>query len=107
VSPTRSLSSKAPWAILRGENRNGRRIGIFSTNFSTDQNTQKFPFIYQHLGTKTEDLKSLDGKAVWVRVPPPAPRFALTGFAWRGHAKTVRAKRVRHSLSEAKATTDW
>jgi hypothetical protein len=53
------------------------------------------------------DLKSLDGNVVWVRVPPPAPRFALTGYAWRSHAETVRAKRVRHSLSEAKATTDW
>jgi len=25
----------------------------------------------------------------------------------RSYAETVRAKRVRHSLSEAKATTDW
>ena len=32
------------------------------------------------------DLKSLDGNVVWVRVPPPAPRFALTGYAWRSHA---------------------
>src|SRR3984893_14514959 len=29
-------------------------------------------------------------------------RFALTGYAWRGHAETVRAKRVRCSLSETK-----
>ena len=32
------------------------------------------------------DLKSLDGNVVWVRVPPPAPRSALMGYAWRGHA---------------------
>jgi hypothetical protein len=32
------------------------------------------------------DLKSLDGNVVWVRVPPPAPRFALTGYACRSHA---------------------
>jgi hypothetical protein len=32
------------------------------------------------------DLKSLDGNVVWVRVPPPAPRSALTGYAWRSHA---------------------
>ena len=30
------------------------------------------------------DLKSLDGNVVWVRVPPPAPRFALK--AMRGAA---------------------
>ena len=35
------------------------------------------------------------------------PHFALTGYAWRGHAETVRAKRVRCSLSETKAKTDW
>src|SRR5882757_3304808 len=51
------------------------------------------------------DLKSLDGNVVWVRVPPPAPRFALTGYAWRA-TQTVRAKRVRRSLSAAKAKTD-
>jgi hypothetical protein len=28
------------------------------------------------------DLKSLDGNVVRVRVPPPAPRFALRGYAW-------------------------
>jgi hypothetical protein len=28
---------------------------------------------------------------------------ALTGYAWRCHAETVRPKRVRRSLSEAKA----
>ncbi|HVD85612.1 MAG TPA: hypothetical protein VNC42_15465, partial [Bradyrhizobium sp.] len=48
-------------------------------------------------------LKSLDGNVVWVRVPPPAPHFALTGYAWRSHAGAVRAKRVRRSLSAAKA----
>jgi hypothetical protein len=32
------------------------------------------------------DLKSLDGNVVWVRVPPPAPRSALTGYAWRSYA---------------------
>src|SRR5437588_9215097 len=79
------------------------------------------------------DLKSLDGNVVWVRVPPPAPAFArkasegcraeadrrrrafasasyglaLTGYAWRSPAKTVRARRVRRSLSAAKAKTDW
>ena len=53
------------------------------------------------------DLKSLDGNVVWVRVPPPAPRFALKGYAWRSQAEIVRSKRVRHSLSEARATTDW
>ena len=53
------------------------------------------------------DLKSLDGNVVWVRVPPPAPRFALTGYAWRCHAKTIRSKRVRRSLSGARAKTDW
>ena len=80
------------------------------------------------------DLKSLDGNVVWVRVPPPAPAFArearegcraeadrrrravsasygsashaLMGYAWRSHAETVRTERVRHSLSEARATTD-
>ena len=26
------------------------------------------------------DLKSLDGNVVWVRLPPPAPRFALTAL---------------------------
>ena len=31
------------------------------------------------------DLKSLDGNVVWVRLPPPAPRFALAGYAWRSH----------------------
>src|SRR5579871_953035 len=30
------------------------------------------------------DLKSLDGNVVWVRVPPPAPRFAVR--ATRGAA---------------------
>ncbi len=29
------------------------------------------------------------------------------GYAWRSHAETARAKRVRRSLSEAKAKTDW
>ena len=71
------------------------------------------------------DLKSLDGNVVWVRVPPPAPAFAReaakaaapkplgegglvsASYCLAGHAKTVRSKRVRHSLSEAKATTDW
>ena len=52
------------------------------------------------------DLKSLDGNGVWVRVPPPAPRFALTGYAWRSHAKTAKAKRVRRSLNEVEAKTD-
>ena len=33
------------------------------------------------------DLKSLDGNVVWVRVPPPAPRFALAGYAWRSRAE--------------------
>jgi hypothetical protein len=45
------------------------------------------------------DLKSLDGNVVWVRVPPPAPRFALTGYAWRGRAKIVRVKRVDEERS--------
>jgi hypothetical protein len=35
------------------------------------------------------DLKSLDGNIVWVRVPPPAPRFAPTGYAWRSHARPL------------------
>jgi hypothetical protein len=35
------------------------------------------------------------------------PRFALAGYAWHSHAGTVRAKRVRRSLSETKAKTDW
>ena len=37
------------------------------------------------------DLKSLDGNVVWVRVPPPAPDFALTGCAWRSHASPRRS----------------
>jgi hypothetical protein len=41
-----------------------------------------------------------------VRVRPPAPRFALTGYAWRSHAKAARPKRVRRSLSVAKAKAD-
>jgi hypothetical protein len=41
-----------------------------------------------------------------VRVLLPPPRFALTGYAWRSQAGTVGAKRVRRSLSEAKAWTD-
>src|ERR1700682_4649786 len=52
------------------------------------------------------DLKSLDGNVVWLQVPPPAPRFALTGYAGRSHAEAVRAKCVRRSLSAAKAKTD-
>jgi hypothetical protein len=46
---------------------------------------------------------------VWlqVRVLPGPPRCALAGYAWRSHAGTVRAKRVRRSLSEANAKTDW
>ena len=44
------------------------------------------------------DLKSLDGNVVWVRVPPPAPCFALG--ATRGAATPgPRAKRVRRSCS--------
>ena len=37
------------------------------------------------------------------------PTDAMTGTqaACISHAKTVRSKRVRHSLSEAMATTDW
>ena len=81
------------------------------------------------------DLKSLDGNVVWVRVPPPAPAFAREasegcraeadgegglcvrelrlgkprpdGLRVAQPRETVRAERVRHSLSEAKATTDW
>jgi hypothetical protein len=41
-----------------------------------------------------------------VRVLLPPPRFALTGYAWPSQAETVGAKRVRRSLSEAKAWTD-
>src|SRR5215204_1768286 len=41
-------------------------------------------------------------RTVPVRARPPAPRFALTGYAWRSHAKTARSEHVRHSLSEAK-----
>jgi hypothetical protein len=37
-----------------------------------------------------------------VRVLLPPPRFARMGYAWRSQAQTVRAKRVRRSLSEAK-----
>ena len=71
------------------------------------------------------DLKSLDGNVVWVRVPPPAPAFAReaskgcraeadrrrravsASYGSASHAETIRLKRVRHSMSEAKATTDW
>ena len=35
------------------------------------------------------DLKSLDGNVVRVRVPPPAPRFALTCYTWRSHTKAI------------------
>ena len=42
-------------------------------------------------------------RTVPVRARPPAPRFALTGYAWRSHAKTVRAKRVRRSLSTSES----
>ena len=38
------------------------------------------------------DLKSLDGNVVWVRVPPPAPRFALR--ATRGAATLDRQGEV-------------
>ena len=38
------------------------------------------------------DLKSLDGNVVWVRVPPPAPRFALAGYARRSHAGVCRVE---------------
>src|SRR5262249_41551493 len=50
--------------------------------------------------------KSVVGNNVLVRFRPGAPRFALTGYAWRGHAKTVRAERVRRSRSAAEAKTD-
>ena len=40
---------------------------------------------------------------ILVQIQAGPPRFALTGYAWRSHAETVRAKRVRRSLSEAKA----
>src|SRR5260370_41292822 len=42
-----------------------------------------------------------------VRVLLPPPRFAQAGYAWRSQAETVWAKRVRRSLSVAKAKTDW
>src|ERR1700722_2863232 len=35
-----------------------------------------------------------------VRVLLPPPRFALTGYAWRSHAESVRAKRARRSLRQ-------
>ena len=38
-----------------------------------------------------------------VRVRPPAPGFALTGYAWRSHAKAVRPKRVRRSLKRSES----
>ncbi len=44
---------------------------------------------------------------ILVQVQAGPPRFALTGYAWRSHAETVRAKRVRRSWSEAEAKTDW
>ena len=44
------------------------------------------------------DLKSLDGNVVWVRVPPPAPRFTL-GLRVAQPRRAPRAKRVRRSWS--------
>ena len=44
---------------------------------------------------------------ILVQIQAGPPRFALTGYAWRSHAETVRPKRVRRSLSEANAKTDW
>ena len=40
---------------------------------------------------------------ILVQIQAGPPRFALTVYAWRSHVETVRAKRVRRSLSEAKA----
>src|SRR6185503_18266897 len=45
------------------------------------------------------DLKSLDGNVVWVRVPPPAPRFAL--WASRGTATSVQEVRRSPGFSES------
>jgi hypothetical protein len=35
------------------------------------------------------DLKSVFRKEVRVRVPPPAPVFALSGYAWRSQKETI------------------
>lgn len=44
---------------------------------------------------------------ILVQIQAGPPRFALTGYAWRGHAETVRAKRVRRSWRAAQAKTDF
>ena len=40
---------------------------------------------------------------ILVQIQAGPPRFALTGYAWRSHEESVRAERVRRSLSVAKA----
>ena len=40
---------------------------------------------------------------ILVQIQAGPPRFALTGYAWRSHAETVRSERVRRSLSVAKS----
>ncbi len=41
---------------------------------------------------------------ILVQIQAGPPRFALmTGYAWRGHAETVRSERVQRSWSEAEA----
>gem|GEM_PF-4706317 len=70
------------------------------------------------------DSKSTDLTVVGVRVSLGAPRFALTGYAWRSHVWTVRSKQcpaypglnpgvdglfilVRLKLRPYRATSDW
>ena len=45
---------------------------------------------------------------ILVQIQAGPPRFALTGYAWRSHAKIMRSERVvRRSWSEAEEKTDW
>jgi hypothetical protein len=50
------------------------------------------------------DLKSLDGNVVWVRVPPPAPAFAMRATA-RHASPSVEREGCRAVARRAKA--DW
>ena len=51
------------------------------------------------------DLKSLDGNVVWVRVPPPAPRFAK-GLRVAQPCEDLWRSVSGVSLNEVKAETD-
>ena len=70
------------------------------------QRTRSIPHENAVESTKATFILPLITVWLQVRVLPGPPRFALTGYAWRSHAEIGGAKRVRRSLSVAKAKTD-